>query len=364
MRRFTIAQIAAALDGQAHGDTGLELTGAAEPAEAGPGDLALATDPKYAAGLAEGQARAALLWDGADWQALGLAAAVTVARGRMAMAGLTRLLDPGPGIAPGVHPSAVIADDAVLGAGACIGPFVVIGQGARIGARARIAPHVSIGAGAVIGDDALLHAGVRIGARVRIGHRLIAQPGAVVGGDGFSFVTPEKSRAEAARETLGDAGAAKAQSWLRIHSLGAVVLGDDIEIGANACIDAGTIRPTTVGDGTKIDNQVHIAHNCVIGRDCLFAGQVGIAGSVRIGNNVILGGKVGVVDNIFIDDGVVAGGGTILMSNVPAGRVMLGYPGVKMDSHVEIYKALRRLPRMAGEVAALKKAVSKPGQTD
>nr|MDJ0827898.1 UDP-3-O-(3-hydroxymyristoyl)glucosamine N-acyltransferase [Rhodobacter sp.] len=203
-----------------------------------------------------------------------------------------------------------------------------------------------------------------LGRNVQIGDGFIAQPGAVIGADGFSFVTPEKSRAEAARETLGDASAAAAQSWTRIHSLGAVILGDDIEIGANSCIDAGTIKPTRVGDGTKIDNHVHIAHNCEIGRDCLFAGQVGIAGSVKIGDNVILGGQVGVVDNIFIGDGVVAGGGTVILSNAPAGRVLLGYPAMKMDTHVETYKALRRLPRLAATVAALQKAVPKPGAKD
>ena len=146
---------------------------------------------------------------------------------------------------------------------------------------------------------------------------------------------------------------------MRIHSLGAVVIGDNVEIGCNSCIDAGTIRPTEIGDGCKIDNLVHIAHNCVVDRDCLFAGQVGIAGSVTIGRNVILGGQVGVVDNIFLGDGVVAGGGSVILSNVPAGRVILGYPAMKMDKHVETYKALRRLPRLAALVAKLQKTVPK-----
>ncbi len=364
MAGYSIAEIAEALGAQVLGDGGLTIDRAAEPADARPDDLALAMDPKYADGLAQGRARAAIVWDGADWQALGLLAAIVVPRPRYAMSGLTQLLDPGPEIATGIHPSAVIHPDAFIGTGAAIGPFVVVGRGARIGANARIASHVSIAEETVIGDDALLHAGTRIGARVRIGDRLIAQPSAVIGSDGFSFVTPEKSRAEAARETMGDAGDAKMQSWTRIHSLGSVVLGHDIEVGANACIDAGTIRATRIGDGTKIDNQVHVAHNCIVGRDCLFAGQVGIAGSVTIGDNVILGGQVGVVDNIFIGDGVVAGGGTIILSNAPAGRVLLGYPAVKMDTHVETYKALRRLPRLARQVAELQKAVSKAGTSD
>lgn len=357
MPRYTIAEIAAALDAPVLGDGSRDVTGAAEPAAAGPDDLALAMDPKYADGLAEGRARAALVWEGADWQALGLEAAIPVGRARRALVTLTNMLDPGPRIAPGVHATAVVDPSAEIGAGAAIGPFVVIGAGVRLGQGARIAAHASIAEGAVLGRDAMIHAGARIGARVRIGDRVLVQPGAVIGADGFSYATPEKSRAEAARETMGDAGGAAAQAWQRIASLGAVVLGDDIEIGANTCIDAGTIRPTEVGSGTKIDNLVHVAHNCRIGRDCLFAGQVGIAGSVTVGDNVILGGKVGVVDNIFIGDGVVAGGATVIMSNVPAGRVILGYPAVKMETHVEMYKALRRLPRVLRDLAAAQKRV-------
>ncbi len=362
---FSLSEIAQALGGTLHGDGGLVITGAAEPSDAGPDQLALAMDPKYADGLAQGRARAALLWDGADWQALGLDGAITVPRARYAMSGLTALLDPGPQIAPGVHAMAVIDDSATIGPGAAIGPFVHIGAGVTIGANARIASHVSVAEGARLGDDLLLHQGARIMRNVTIGDRFIAHPGAVIGADGFSFVTPEKSRAEAARETMGDASAAETQqAWTRIHSLGAVVIGDDVEIGCNACVDAGTIRPTRIGNGTKIDNQVHVAHNCEVGNDCLFAGQVGIAGSVKIGNNVILGGQVGVVDNIFIGDGVVAGGGTVILSNAPAGRVLLGYPAVKMETHVETYKAIRRLPRLAATVAELQKAVPKPGTTD
>jgi len=364
MSRYSIAQIAEALGTRPLGDAGMTVTGAAEPADAGPDDLALAMHPKYAAGLAEGRARAALVWDGADWQALGLAAAVPVTRPRLAMAGVTRALDAGPDLAPGIHPTAVVDPSARIGPGAAIGPFAVIGAGARIGARARIAAHVSIAESAVIGDDALIHAGVRIGARVQIGDRFIAQPNAVVGGDGFSFVTESESHVETARKTLGAEQGDASQSWVRIHSLGTVVIGDDVELGALSAIDRGTIRATTVGHGTKIDNMVHIGHNCSVGRDCLLCGQVGIAGSVTIGDAVVLGGQTGVVDNIFVGDGVVTGGGTVLMSNVPAGRMMLGYPAVKMDAHVESYKAIRRLPRLARQVAALQKAVSNPRGDD
>lgn len=360
----TLAEIAAALGADLQGDGSLRIVGAAEPAMAGPEHLALAMTPVYAQALTKGGARAAVLWAGADWQALGLEAALVVPRPRYAMAGITRALDPGPDIAPGVHPTAVVDPTAAVGDGAAIGPFVVIGRDARIGARARIAAHVSVGAGATVGEDALLLDGVRIGARVRLGDRVIVQPGAVVGSDGFSFVTPETSGVERARRSLGDQGDITAQSWTRIHSLGAVVVGADVEIGANSAIDRGTIRDTRIGRGTKLDNLVHVGHNVEIGDDCLLCGQVGIAGSARIGDRVVLGGQCGVNDNIFVGDDVVAGGATKIFTNAPAGRVLLGSPAVKMQAHVEMMKALRRLPRLAEQVRALQKAVSKSDDSD
>ena len=348
----TVGQIAAALGAEAAGAVDLVIKGAAEPALAGPMDLALALSPRYALGLAQGRAQAAMLWPGADWVALGLSAAIFAPRGRLAMAGLTQMLDAGPDIAPGVHPFSVIDPTADVG-DAAIGPFVTVGAGVRIGPGARIAAHVSIGAGVTIGARALILEGVRIGARVQIGDGFICQPGAVIGGDGFSFVTEAESGVEEIRATLGHRGEIRPQVWQRIHSLGSVVIGDDVEIGANSCIDRGTIRATRIGRGTKLDNLVQVGHNVEIGEDCLLCGQVGIAGSTRIGNRVVLGGQTGVVDNIFVGDDVITGAGTLIQTNAPAGRVLLGYPAVRMDLQIEMQKALRRLPRLAARVAAL-----------
>ena len=351
---YTVSEIATALGAKAVGAVDILIDGASEPAMAGPDELALAMDAKYADGLAQGQARAAILWDGADWQALGLEAAIFVPRPRYAMSGLTALMDPGPDIAPGIHDSAIVHKDAVIGDGAAIGPFVVIGRGVEIGNNARISSHVSIAEQARIGADAMLLQGVKIGARVRIGDRFIAQPGGVIGSDGFSYVTPEKSTVEQAREKLGKDVQANAQSWTRIHSLGTVEIGDDVETGANVTIDRGTIRATCVGRGTKLDNQVHIGHNVEVGEDCLLCGQVGIAGSSKIGNRVVMAGQCGVSDNIFVGDDVVAGGATKIFTNAPSGRILLGSPAVKMENHVEMQKALRRLPRLTKQVAELK----------
>ncbi len=361
---YSIGEIARALGAEAAGDAGIEIARAAEPADAGPDDLALAMSPKYAEALGQGEARAAMLWEGADWQALGLKAAIFAPRPRRAMAGLTAMMDPGQEFPEGIHPTAVIDPSAELGEGVSVGPLAVIGPGARIGAGSVIGPQCHVGARAVLGAGAFLREMVSIGARVRIGARFVAQPGARIGSDGFSFVTPEESAVEVARKTMGETGGARPQAWMRIHSLGAVVIGDDVEVGANACIDSGTIRATELGDGCKLDNLVHVGHNVRAGRDCLFAGQTGISGSVEIGNHVVMGGQCGVADNTFIGDGVIVAGGTKILSNVPAGRVMMGYPAVRMDQHTEIYKAQRRLPRLMRDLDALKKAVFKSRSSD
>lgn len=361
---FTIVEIAQSLGLRAEGDTEQVVSAVAEPADAGKDDLAIAMTPEFADQLPAGKARAAMLWDGADWQGMGLSAALLAPRPRFAMSGLSAMVDAGAGYAPGIHPSAVIDPTATLGADVTVGPFAVIGAGAVIGTGSVIGAQVFVGQGARIGQGALLHPGVRIGHGVTIGDRFIAHFGATVGADGFSFVTPEPSAAEKARETLGDQGEARAQSYARIHSLGGVTIGDEVELGANSNVDRGTVRDTRIGNGCKFDNLVQIGHNVVIGTDCMICAQVGIAGSSRIGNNVVLGGQTGVSDNIFIGDNVITGGATKVLSNVPAGRVMLGYPAMKMDTQLEIYKQLRRLPRLISDVAKLKKSVPKTASSD
>ena len=330
--RLTLSELAAALDADLVGDGSVVITGLAEPASATPTDLALASREEYAASLGQGQAVAALLWSGADAATLGLHGALVPKRPRHAMSTLTRLADPGQGYGSGIHPTTVIDPTAELADDVSVGPFTVIGAGAKVGPGSIIGPQCFVGANVVLGPNAYLRDHVSIGAGVSIGANFIAQPGASIGGDGFSFVTETTSNVETARGSLGENTEAAEQPWHRIHSLGGVVIDDDVEIGANSCIDSGTIRPTRVGKGTKIDNHVHIGHNCVIGRNCLLCGQVGIAGSVTVGNSVVLAGQVGVSDNLTIGDGVVAGGSSIILSNVPAGRAILGYPPTKIES--------------------------------
>ncbi len=365
--RHSLKDIAEAVGAEVLGASDLMVTGVAEPAAAGPDQLALAMNPKWADDLSKGQARAAMLWDGADWQSMGLEAAIIAPRPRFAMSALSAELDPGQGFdayGEGVHPMAVVHPTAELGQGVSVGPFTVIAAGVRIGAGSVIGPQCHIGWNTVIGAGAYLREGVRIGARITIGARFICHPGAVIGSDGFSFVTPEVSAVEKARKSLGDQGEITEQSYVRIHSLGAVTIGNDVEIGGCTCIDNGSIRDTRIGNGVKIDNLVQIGHNVEVGDGTLLCGQVGIAGSTKIGRNVVLAGQVGVNDNITIGDNVICGGGTKVVTRIPAGRVMLGYPALKMDTQIEAQKGIRRLPRLFRDVADLKKAVFKSDPND
>ena len=349
---YSVKDIASALGAEAFGAVELVVSKAAEPAAAGPADLALAMTPAYGDALRGGQARAAVVWPGADWQDLGLEAAIIAPRARLALAGLTQMLD-APLLASGVSPHAAVDSSAQIGADVTIGAFAVVGPDVVIGNGTWIADQVSIAEGVQIGANCQIHAGVRLRRGVTLGARVILQPNAAIGGDGFSFVTAEPSHVEKARETLGEAELEIPDdpTWHRIHSLGGVTIGDDVEVGANSSIDAGTIRATRIGAGTKIDSLVQVGHNVIVGEHCLLCAQAGIAGSTVIGDRVVVGGKAGVADNLIVGDDVVLGGGSVVLSNVPKGRVMMGYPATRMQTHIEGYKALRRLPRILRDLA-------------
>lgn len=348
----TIAEIAAALGAKACGDVSIRVSGASEPASAGADDLALAMTPAYGDAVMQGRALAAVVWPDADWRALGLKAAIIAPRARLAMAGLTQMLDQVPERA-GINAHALIDPTADIGRGVSVGPFAVIGADAFVGDGTWVAEHVSIAPGVRVGRNCQIHAGVRLQRGVTLGDGVILQPNVTIGGDGFSFVTAEQSNVELARETLGAAALQPPAdpTWHRIHSLGGVTIGDHVEVGANSTIDAGTIRATRVGNGTKIDNLVQVGHNVVIGEHCLLCAQSGVAGSTVIGDRTVVGGMAGVADNLTVGSDVVLGGGTVVLSNVPAGRVMMGYPATKMQTHLESYKALRRLPRILRDLS-------------
>jgi UDP-3-O-[3-hydroxymyristoyl] glucosamine N-acyltransferase len=262
------------------------------------------------------------------------------------MSTLTQLMDRSV-TAQGIHPSAIIDPTATIAKDVAIGPFCVIGADVNIGAGTTLAEHVSVGIGASIGANGIVLAGVRIGRDVTIGNHTILHPNAVIGADGFSFVTASPSIAETGRRTLGKTPfepVADATQH-RIHSLGSVVLADFVEVGANSTIDAGTIRPTRVGRGTKIDNLVQVGHNVVIGEDCLLCGQAAVAGSSVIGDRCIFGGKSGVADNITVGADVLFGGAAICLADVPAGSFMMGYPAKPMMAFRAEQRAIRNASR-------------------
>lgn len=343
----SLKDIAASLGAETLGDASVLVDRLAEPLMAKAGDLALAVAPKFAGHLQASAARAAVVWPGADITTLGLDGAIVAPRGRLAMAGLTQMMDDEPAFSgqANMHPSAVIDETAVIGEGAQIGPFVVIAAGVKIGPNARIGAHASIGHEAQIGANATFHAGVKIGPRVQIGDGFIAQSGAAIGGDGFSFTTAGPSGVERAVRQRGGAPLDPPQDgrWHRIHSLGSVDIGDDVEIGANSTVDAGTIRATRIGNGVKIDNLVQVGHNVVLGEDCLLCAQAAVAGSAVLGPRVILGGKSGVADNITLGRDVVAGGGAIVLSSVADGTFVSGHPAQPTHEHRAGLRALRRL---------------------
>lgn len=360
MNKITVNELAKALSATAVGNLDITISGAAEPQDARDGLLAIATSDPFLKRLNEGQARVALLASGTDWRSYKLEAAIYVDRPRYALACLSAKLDEnwrrGEML---IHPTAVVEPTADIASGARIGAFCYIGEGVKINKNAWFGTHVSIGSGSLIGKDCTILDGVKIGRDTTIGDRFVAQPGAVIGADGFSYVSKEITAVENVRVTLGDRGDALPQPYHRIHSLGSVLIGDDVEIGVNSCVDRGTIRNTVIGDGCKMDNLAQIGHNVTIGSNCLICAQVGIAGSSVLGDNVVLGGQTGVSDNIFIGDNVISGGATKILANVPSGRVLLGYPAMKMKTQLDIYKNLRKLPELVKYMAKLKASENK-----
>jgi UDP-3-O-[3-hydroxymyristoyl] glucosamine N-acyltransferase len=339
-----IKEIARELEARLDGDGGIEIDRIVHPARAErPSDLALAMGGDAAAALAKTRARAVVVANGKTATERSFQAVLTVADPRVALARLTALFDPGPVHNEGVHPTAVVAPDAELEPGVNIGPFVAIGPRSRIGAGTVILSHVSIGAGVSIGARSLVHPGVRIGDRVRIGERAIIHANAAIGIDGFSFA-PDMASPTAFKPGL---------VLTRIHSLGTVEIGNDVEIGAGTTIDRATIEATRIGSGTKIDNQVHIGHNVTIGESCIVCGKVGISGSVKIGDRVRLAGGVGIADHVTIGDEAVVAAGSGVASNVVGGSFVSGYPAQPHHKTVEQFTYLNRQKRLHGKVDEL-----------
>lgn len=352
----SLTDIATALGAQLVGDGSVLVRGVAHPAMAAADMLALAVEEGAEKLLPRTKAAAAAVAEGRAEALAGLKGGIVVKRPRLALAMLLEIFDRPPVAAAGVHPSAVIDPTATIGPDASIGPLCFVGANARVGARVRLLAQVTVGAGASVGDDSLIHSGARIGERCVLGQRVIVQPNAVIGADGFSFVTPERGSIESARET----GRVEAQNVaiVRINSIGNVELGDEVEIGAATMVARGTLGPTRIGRGTKIDNLCQIGHNCTIGANCLIAGNVGISGSVKIGDRVTLAGGVGVADHLSIGDDSILIAGSGVWQSIPPREIWGGYPAQPWKESQNFYLHVKRLPRMLRDMMALRDRVA------
>lgn len=339
-----VRDIAQALGAELDGDGDIAVKRLVHPSQAeGPSDLALATSAQAAAALAQTKASAVVVAAAAPRPNRAFAAVIAITQPRMALARLTSLFDLGPQQDRGVHPTAVVAADAELGLDVSIGAYATIGPRSRIGAGTTIMPQVTVGAGVTVGANTLVHPGVRIGHDCRLGDRVIVHGNAVIGADGFSFAPDLMS---AIAFTAG-------VTVQRVHSLGNVVIGDDVEIGACTTIDRATLESTRIGRGTKIDDHVHIGHNVTIGESCILCGMVGVSGSVIIGDRVRLGGGVGIADHVRIGDQAVVGAGSGVATNVAPGAFVSGYPAVPHQRMIEQQLYLGRQRRLHDRVAAM-----------
>jgi UDP-3-O-[3-hydroxymyristoyl] glucosamine N-acyltransferase len=322
--------------------------------------LALALSEEEIENLSNTKAKAALVPLGVSLEHI---STIEVERPRLAMMKLIHLFYIPPDAHTGVHPSAVVHPEAVLGKDVSIGPNVVIGRGAVIGDNTKILANVYIGKFTQIGSHCLFHPGVNIGDYIKIGNQVIINHGASIGGDGFSFVTETPNNIETARQDGSVQGDFTQQKIYKIPSIGSVVINDDVEIGANATIDRGTVENTVIGKGTKIDNLVMVAHNCKVGENCMIVSQVGIAGSCNIGDRVVLAGQVGLADHINIGNDSIVMAQAGVSKSFPEKSIIVGAPAVPRKEFIKQLKYLKELETIVKEFKKYKKQIEEFSQS-
>ena len=334
-----LAVVAQAAGGELSGDDGRMLGGIAPLQLAEGGDVSFLDNRRYADLLATTRAGAVIVHpDMREGVPSGCAAIVTPEPyvGWARVAGLFHPLLPGQ---PGVHPTAVVDPAAQVDPSAEIGPLAVVAAGAEIGPRCRVGPLAVLGAGVVLGPDC------RIGAHASVSHailgaRVYIYAGARIGQDGFGFATTK-------------------QGLLSVPHVGRVLLGDDVEIGANSTVDRGSALDTVIGAGSRLDNLVQIGHNVQLGRCCVVVSQAGISGSTVLGDFVVLGGQAGLAGHLRVGTGAKLGGQAGLMTDVPAGAEFLGSPAIPVRAFFRQVATLRRLSE--GGRAKAKPAATETG---
>ncbi len=340
---FTLAQLADKIGGTVDGDGGVVITAAAPIESAGPADISFVANERYAKYVASTCAGALVLHPKVP------CTRVPVIRHEnpyLAFACIVDFLYPDePLVAPGNDPSAVISASAEVDTGAGIGPLCHVRDGARIGKGTELVSSVFVGRNVTIGEGCRIYPGVCIMDGTTIGNRVIIHSSTVIGSDGFGF--------------------AESKTGLKkIKQVGWVEIGDDVEIGSNCSIDRGALGPTRIGNGTKIDNLVQIAHNVEIGRHSIIVSQVGISGSTKVGNGVILAGQVGVIGHLEIGDGVRVAAQSGVAKSVEAGKTVFGSPARDIMETKRIEAALGRLPELLKRVRHLESKLAGDEQDD
>ncbi len=309
----------------------VEIKGLNGIEEAGPGELTFVSNPKYAQAARSTKASAVIVAE--NFPAI-QPVMLRVKDPYLSFARALELFYPAQGYAPGVHPTAVVDSSARIGAGAHIGPYVVIGEGVEIGANVVLLAHVVIYRGAKIGDNFFAHAHSVVREDCRIGSNVLLQNGVVIGGDGFGFAKTPEGR------------------WHKIPQPARVVIGDDVEVQANSCIDRASVGETRIGRGVKVDNLVQVGHGTHVGEDSLLCAQVGLAGSTVIGRAVILTGQVGVVGHCTVGDNAIVTPQSGVAGDIPPGALVSGAPAVDHRAWLKYSTILPRLPEIVRVIRA------------
>ena len=336
----TLHEIAALIGGEVTGDGSIKVSGLANIAMAHAGDLIFAVPPHIDEAKISAATAVLIPHDTQNFPK----PAIKVADPRAAFAKLLELFTPKIEIPIGISPKAHIGKDAKIFDGATIMPFAVVDDGAQIGRGTVIYPHVYIGQHAIIGEDTIIYSSATVREFCKVGNRCVVHSSAVIGSDGFGFTTANGVHT-------------------KVPQVGNVIVEDDVEIGAHVGIDRAAMGSTIIGHGTKIDNLVHIAHNCKIGANCLIVAQTGISGSTTVGDNVTFGGQVGTVGHITIGGNSIYAARSGISKNMPEGFFGAGFPIQSHNDWLRNQAALKKIPdllekirRLERELDALKKS--------
>jgi UDP-3-O-[3-hydroxymyristoyl] glucosamine N-acyltransferase len=364
---FTTAELAAHVDGRLIGDGSIHIARVADVGNAGAGEVAYIEDEKFFE--AGRSSRASCLIVAPQFVASIDASIrehefgpvlIEVAKPKLAFALVAELLHPQKRREPFVHSSAVIAETADVDLTVFIGPHVSIGDRAVVGAGTRIEAGVAIGDNVSVGNDCVLHPGVTLYDDVTIGDRVILHAGVVIGADGFGYVRGERGGGETGES--GETGAAG--EYHKFPQRGTVIIEDDVELGAHTCVDRGALGQTRIGRGTKLDNMVHVGHNCDIGARVVIAAQTGISGSVTIEDDVVIGGQVGFGDHIRVLSGAVIGSKAgVLPGKIVRPGVWWGIPIQPLDEYKRLNAHVGRLPQLREEIKELKRQLDELKRT-